>query len=268
MLKGILIVLMTAILTGCRNDNVVDDTLPTWTYFAIEDSPGADGWQHLISITVHSGDIVVLAELDSLLPATTSPHSRREMAQFDEYDAIFGYNFYEEVEFFERRLVGNHLSEVENLVRGAVDANHVSFETERFADLIAIALATPPIVSGDLIDGFYRSFSADSGYRYFVQLYVHHGRIVSVHFNAIDADGDLRYEYVNFDTVDVDALDWPAQANIFARSLIASQNPAYFTFDANGYTDEIPHVNIPIEPLVSLVTNALAAGPVVTNSGE
>ena len=267
MFKFILIFVCLFTVVGCGdNDVVIDETLPVTTYFAIESNLADGEWQDFISISVNSENIVTNIELNGV--SQLASRSRREIAQLDDYEEVFGYNFYEQADLLERYLIGTYRDGLANGIRAAYDTGRVDFDTQTFADLAVLALASSPIEQGPYIDGTYRSTSDidDDGLQYFVNLFVLNGDIVAVHFNATSNNG-LKYEPFST-TTDDETNAWRHQAALLEQSLIELQDPMAFTFCENGFTTDIPGVTIEIESFVSLTTQALAAGHVAIESEE
>jgi major membrane immunogen (membrane-anchored lipoprotein) len=260
MFKLMLIFMSLFALVGCRNDEVViDETLPVVNHFAIEEGIDEDGWKNYITITVNSDDVVTDVQLNAV--ARLANTTRRELARLDQYEDVFGYNFYEQVSFLENSLVGISSGELADAIRDAYSDNLVDFDTTTFAEL---ALRAVPVERGSYIDGTYHSINVadEAGLQYFVNLFVIHGNIVAVHFNAMTPEGVLLYNHFMSTTVDHEIVAWRNQIQLLEEALIQLQDPFVFTFDENGFTTDIPGLDIEIESFVSLVIQALTEGPV------
>ena len=270
MFKLMLIFTSLFILTGCENDEVViDETLPVTTYFAIADRLDDNEWQDFITITVNSEDVITHVELNGV--SQLANRSRREVAQLDDYEDVFGYNFYEQASSLEHSLIGTSRDDLADTIRDAYANERVDFDTTTFANLTLRALSSGalPLESGPYLDGTYRGIDVvnEEGFAYFVNLFVINGDIVAAHFNAISDDG-LKYDQFADTTVDDEVVAWRHQARLLEQALIRSQDPMAFTFCEAGFTADIPGVDMEIESFVSLVTQALAAGPVVIEGEE
>lgn len=270
MFKFMLFFTTLFILVGCGDDEVViDETLPVTTYFAIEDELGNNEWQYFITITINSEHVVTHVELNGITQLAN--RSRREVAQLDDYEDVFGYNFYEQVSSLEQSLIGTLRDDLADAIRDAYHDGIVDFDTTTFADLVHRALSTGalPLERGPYIDGTYHGIDVvdEDGLQYFVNLFVINGDIVAVHFNALSGDG-LKYNPFTATTVDDEIIAWRTQARLLEQALIQLQDPMAFTFSEDGFTSDIPGVDIEIESFVSLVTQALAAGPVVIAAEE
>ena len=262
MFKLIFIIFSLLTLIACEhNEVVIDETLPTTTYFAINERIDDDHWQDFITVEINSDHIVTHVEMNSI--AQTVMATRRDQAQLDDYEEAFGYDFYEQVETLERMLIGISRHELADAIQHA-SSNQVNFDTTSFAYLADQAVTSDPVEIGNYIDGWYQSISEvnDEGLRYFVNLFIKHGHIIAVHWNAITEEGGLKYDPLNAMAIHGEAIEWRHQAHFVERSLIARQDPTLFSFDEDGNSTDIPNVNIEIESFVSLATGALAAGPV------
>ena len=271
MFKLMLILLSLFVFVGCDNGEVeIDETLPVAVHFAIEDGLAGNEWQNFIMITVNSDDIVTALELNGIPQLANM--LRSEVAQLDDYADVFGYNFYEQADYLERHLIGTSSDELVEIIRDAYDNNLVDFDTTAFADLASRALASPPVEKGPYIDGTYRGMDVinEDGLQYFVNLFVINGDIVAVHYNAINHndDGFLKYAPLFALTVDHEVTNWRDQAQLLEQALIRFQDPMGFTFDDDGFSTDIPGVDFEIESFVSLVTKALAAGPIILEVTE
>jgi len=270
MFKFILIFMSLFILASCGDDAIViDETLPVTTHFAIEDSLGDGEWQYFVTITVNSDNIVTDVNLNGVTRLANT--SRREVAQLDDYEELFGYNFYQQASSLERSLIGISSDELVDAILDAYNNDIVDFDTTAFASLANLALASAPVERGlHYIDGIYHSINAinDDDFQYFVNLFIINGDIVAAHFNAINDEGLLKYDQFTDTTVDDEIIAWRYQAQLLEQALIRLQDPMEFTFDDDGLTDDIPGVDIEIESFVSLVIQALSAGPIVTEIAE
>jgi len=231
-------------------------------YFAIAEELGDDNWQDFITITVCANGLVQNVELNGLVALVNT--SRRTVAQSVSYEAAFGYNFYEQASALERELIGIASAELATRLLAANQDLAVDFDTTTFADLADIALASAPVETGMYIDGLYHSIGRANaeGFEYFVNLFVTHGRIVAVHFNAINQDGVLKYDPLASTVGNSQIISWRNQATTLELALIDLQDPATFTFDEAGLATEFVDVEIEIADFVFLATSALAAGPV------
>lgn len=260
MLKLIFVVVTLLTTAGCRDDVVIDETLPTTTYFAVSDDIGEDHWQHFITVEVNSNEIVTGVEMNSIMQTVMA--TRRDLAQLADYEEAFGYNFDEQVLTLEAALIGLPRDELADAIEQAT-GDRVDFDTTTFALLADLALTSEPVETGGYIDGWYQSMSSpdDEGFRYFVNLFIQHGHIIAVHWNAINEEGILKYDPLNATAIDDEAIAWRNQVQVVEKSLIARQDPAFFSFNEAGISTDIPHVTIEVESFVSLVTQALATGP-------
>ena len=268
MFKLLFILMSLFIFIGCGDDEIViDETLPVTVHFAAETGVGDDGWQSFVTVTVNSDDVVTHIALGGV--GTLASASRRSISQGTEYEETFGYDFYEQVTSLEYALRGVHRDALVDAILAAYEDERVNFNTLTFAYLAELALASPPVTPGPYIDGFYGSSSEinEAGYQYFVNLFVVHGNILAVHWNAFNVlDGIFKYN-PSFTTVDTEMpeghnQEWRAQAIIIEEALAEFQDPTRFSFDVDGFTNDLPGVYIEIESVVSLFTEALAAGPI------
>lgn len=276
MLK-IIIIMSLFLVVGCdrasesmeESEEYVNIDLPVTVHFAIEDSLGDDEWQDFIMITINSDNIVTDVELNSITPLANN--LRRYIAQLEGFEEAFGYNFYEQATTLERTLIGYSGEELVTALREAYDNELVDFDSTTFANLADIALRSEPVERGSYIDGAYHSTKTadedetedEEELQYFVNLFIINGKIVAVHYNAFNNEGLLKYDQLAGSTTDIDVTEWRYQAQLLEQALIDSQDPEDFGFDEEGFTTDIPGVYIEIETFVSLVVQALTAGPAV-----
>lgn len=269
MFKFMLIFMFLFIIIGCENNEIMtDEALATTIHFAIDDSFNDDNWKDFITITVNSNNLIVDVELNSVIQLANA--SRREIAQLNNYEEAFGYNFYEQATKIENSFVGIPSDELAHAILDAYHNDIVDFDTTTFARLANLALASEPVERGMYIDGTYRSIGNvdEDGFQKFVNLFVINGNIIAVHFNGINSEGFLKYDQFIATTIDHEIIEWRNQAQILEQTLVELQDPMAFTFNEDGLTTEIPYLNVEIESFVSLVTNALAAGPVTLEIEE
>ena len=262
MLKLVLVIFASLIVTGCEgNDTVIDETLPTTIHFAIDDEIDEHGWQNFITIESNTDDIITFVEINSIRHPNVA--TRRDLAQFGDYEDAFGYNFYEQAKEIEQSLVGLSRDELADAIRIANHDNIVDFDTTSFANLASLALQHGAIDVGNYIDGWYQSVSDidEEGLRYYVNLYVLHGSIIAVHWNAVNEEGVLMYDPQTGAAISYEALQWSFQAQLVEQELIQRQDPALFAFDEDGLSTDITNIDIKVESFISLATEALAAGP-------
>jgi len=268
MFKFMLAFLALFLFAGCANDEVevaIDETLPVTVYFAIEDQFCANEWLSFITITINSDDIVTDVTLDGV--TRFANHSRREFAQLDGFENILEYNFYEQATSLEATLVGIFRSELVDTIQDAYENGIVDFDTTTFANLASRALtgSSTLLERGPYIDGSYRSISHinEDGLQYFVNLFIINGNIVAIHFNAIIGD-ELKYNPFNDTTVSEEIIAWRSQIQLLEQALLSLQDPTAFTFCEDGFTTDIPGIEIEIESFTSLVIQALTTG-LITN---
>lgn len=263
----IILLISSLLLIACRNPEQTPE-LPAYTgpvreYFAVLDQVADDGWQSFINIFVSEDDLVSRIHFDGVTPLASS--TRRNVSQTTAYFEHFGYHFYEQTDFLSQQLIGVHITELVSLIASAKVDYLIDFDPTVFADLARLALSAGPVVRGPYLDGAYQAFAEvdDDGYHYFVNMYILMGNIVAVHFNAVNNEGVLKYDQI----LDVDgglfAIGMQEQFEYFAQVLIATQNPMAITFDEDGFATAISALHIPVEPLINLVTLALAAGPTI-----
>ena len=260
MFKLILIIFSLLITVGCEGDDIIiDDSLPTTVHFAMSDRIGDDNWQNFITVEINSDDIVTSVEMNSIKQTVMA--TRRDLAQLDDYEGAFGYDFYEQILMLENSLIGLSRDELADAIEDFSD--DASFNTINFAYLAALALNSDPVEIGDYLDGWYQSISDvdDEGFQYFVNLFIKHGHIIAVHWNAISEDGTFKYDPSKATASHDEVIEWRNQAHFVEQSLLARQDPTLFPFDENGLSTDLPNVNIEVESFVSLATQALAAGP-------
>lgn len=268
MFKLLSIIFLLLSITGCENDNIViDETLQATTHFAMSENVD-DNWQDFITVEINADDIITHVEMNSI--AQTTMATRRDLAHLDDYKEAFGYDFYEQILTLEQSLIGLSRDELPDAIKNASFSDIANFNTMNYADLAAQAINSEPIVIGDYIDGWYHSMLDvnDEGFRYFVNLFIQHGHILAVHWNALNEEGVLKYDPLNTTAVDNQAIEWRNQAHFVEQSLVARQDPTLFSLDQDGLPTDIPNVNIEVESFVFLATQALAAGPVVRHLGD
>lgn len=269
MFKLLSIIFLLLTITGCGNDNIViDKTLPTTTHFAISDHVDDNNWQDFITVEINSEDVVTNVEMNSI--AQIALATRRDIAQLDDYEEAFGYDFNEQILQLENSLIGLSRNELVDAIENGPFSTIVNFNTMNFAHLAEQALNSEPVEIGSYIDGWYQSISDvnEGGFRYFLNLFIQHGDIIAVHWNAINEEGVLKFDPLNITAVDDQAIEWRNQAYFVEQSLIARQDPTLFSFDEDGLSTDIPNVNIEVESFVSLATQALAAGPLAPETND
>ncbi|MCL2559573.1 MAG: hypothetical protein FWE07_03730 [Turicibacter sp.] len=265
MVKLTIFVLALLALAGCNNNNDVpeiDTSVPTDVYFAMSTEVSDEGWFDFISIEINAEDIVTNVELNGI--SQTVMATRRDLALLAFYDEDDEYpnKFYEEANDLQLVLIGLERSEIVSILRAAYADDVVSFPTANFADLAEMAINAGPIEIGDYIDGWYQGIGdTNEGYRHFVNLFIQHGNIISVHWNAVNDEGFLKYDPTTIANEEI--TEWVTQVRFVEQALIARQDPTLFSFDEDGFSTDIPNVDIEVETFVSLATRALAAGPLV-----
>lgn len=128
-----------------------------------------------------------------------------------------------------------------------------------------------------LNDGTYKAEAAEeyNGYRDMMTMTVEGGRITSVVWDCVDADGNLKSvqsengEYVMTE----DGPIWKEQAEALAAALVKEQNLAFLAVNEEGKTDAVSGVSISVYGFISMAEECLkqASGekaPVVLNDGE
>jgi len=278
MFKFILAFMVVLVLAGCTSDETeqtrrevatenvatVDDTLPVSVYFAIEENLVDHRWQNFIAITVNSDDVITDVSLNSI--SQLANNSRRNVAQLEGFEDIFKYDFHGQASVLEQSLVGTLRNDLtEALVSAYVD-ELVDFDTADFANLASVALRSTPIERGVYADGVYMSINhaEHEDFSYFVYLFVVQGHIKAVHFNGFSSNDALKYDAFSGATINEDIIQWRRQAELFEEALLTTQDPLVFTFCENGFTTDIPGFNIEVVPFITLVTEALAGGPIIT----
>lgn len=266
MFKVTLVMMLLLFLAGCTT-NTGDETddvtvdLPVSVYFAIEDTFDADGWLHYIKIAIYEDGVVADVVLNGVNRLANS--TRADVAQLAGFEDIFAYNFYEQVTLLEESIIGVDKNDVMNVI-SSFDGLEKEFDATVFAQLIAVALSAGDEAPGPYIDGPHQAFQVvdADGWAYFVNVFILNGHVVAVHYNAIYEDGTLKYNIFDPDTSVIDD-DWRRQAQLLEDEFIRLQDPMLFSFCENGFTTDLPGVEIEIESFVNLVTTALAEGPII-----
>jgi|GEM_PF-1895019 len=273
MFKLILIFLTGLLLTGCTNNetvqevptdeeiSVIDESLPVSIYFAIREGLDDNRWQNFITISVNSDDIITDISLNSI--SQLANNSRRNVAQLEGFEDLFEYDFHEQADMLEEMLIGTSRHDLADALLAAYTDELVDFNAAEFADLATIALAATPIEIGSYVDGIYMSLSTDDGYpNYFVYLFVINGHIQAIHFNAFNSDDSLKYDIFSETTLSEEVTLWRYQAELFERSLLETQDPLVYTFCEDGFTTDIPGFYFNVMPFINLVTDALSRNPI------
>ncbi|TLS51951.1 FMN-binding protein [Paenibacillus antri] len=134
------------------------------------------------------------------------------------------------------------------------------------------APAEPAVEEAKYADGVYYAeaaeFAEKSGWKEIVGLKVEGGKIVSVTWNGLHRDGGLDKK-----TSSEEGLyglvakggaiaEWHEQAAKAEQFLIETQDPAAIAVKDDGTTDAVSGVTVGVDEFVTLVTEALEAGPV------
>lgn len=260
MLKFIAIFAIVFLLSGCSSDDYVEldneqvRDLEVSIYFAIEDYHSSDRWQNYISIYINSENEVVDIELNGI--STLANSTRLNVAKLEGFADIFEYDFYQESNLLKEELIGLSKNELVEGMRNADDEN-INFDITVFINLANTALNSQPMEKGPFADGMYTATpqKPEVSMDYFVNLFVIHGHIKAVHFNAFLADHSLKYPVSENNY-------WREQASLFEEALLISQDFTIYTFDEEGLTTDIPGFEIDVKPFIFLVKEALASGPI------
>ncbi len=139
--------------------------------------------------------------------------------------------------------------------------------TMRVAELLALAeicvsrAAMPSALGGTPQDGLYRADAdepdRDAGYRDFVEIRVEEQRVASIVWDAERADGSLLSRDEDNRAAPADGLPWGEQAARVAAFLLERQDPTIVATQADGTSDEIPEVTIPIDLCLDLTRACL-----------
>lgn len=138
--------------------------------------------------------------------------------------------------------------------------------------LVVLLVLTTSVFGANLKNGVYFAQEgefADSGWKYNVTLVVKNGKITDVSWNGsnvnagMDKDTTSRkglYKMVEYGSA---IAPWWKQAEAVEKKLLSTQDIAAITLsDADGHTDAVSGATIKVSAFVSLVKEALAAGPV------
>ncbi|MEW6564414.1 MAG: FMN-binding protein [Spirochaetota bacterium] len=251
-------------------------TLKDGKYFAQQDGFGSSGWKSQVVLEVKGGKITAANwnGVSNIAGAADKKSydkaGKYNMVKFGKAQA----EWYQQAEKVEQYLVKtqdykfNKYSDAE----GHTDAiSGASIHVKEFFDLAQKAIAAGPVAKGMYAkDGWYYAEQADfdkqSGWKDTVLVTVVNGRIVDVVWNGISNDSAKKSKIVesvsgNYNMVKFGKAqaEWHEQAAKAQAALIAAQDPAKITVNAEGKTDAITGVSIHVGPFLQLVTTALKA---------
>jgi major membrane immunogen (membrane-anchored lipoprotein) len=251
-------------------------TLKDGKYFAQQDGFGSSGWKSQVVLEVKGGKIT--ASYWNGVSNIACAADKKSYDKAGKYNMVkFGKaqaEWYQQAEKVEQYLVKtqdykfNKYSDAE----GHTDAiSGASIHVKEFFDLAQKAIAAGPVAKGMYAkDGWYYAEQADfdkqSGWKDTVLVTVVNGRIVDVVWNGISNDSAKKSKIVesvsgNYNMVKFGKAqaEWHEQAAKAQAALIAAQDPAKITVNAEGKTDAITGVSIHVGPFLQLVTTALKA---------
>ncbi len=145
------------------------------------------------------------------------------------------------------------------------DISGVSIHVKEFFILADKALKAGPVERGPYVDGAYHAEDAEfdkSGWKYFVDITVLGGNIVSVSWDEVNINGgDMKKtrsrngKYVMVEG----GTPWHEQAEAVQNLLIKTQDPTKITYkDEAGHTDDVSGVSIHVIEFFALAQKALA----------
>ncbi len=135
------------------------------------------------------------------------------------------------------------------------------------ADLLALAeicarrASAPSTLGGTPQDGLYRADAdaeaRESGYRDYVEIRVEQQRVTAIVWDAEREDGSLRSRSEEDSSTPAGDLAWGEQAARVAAFLLARQDPTLIETQADGTSDEIDGVTLPIGTCLELMRACL-----------
>ena len=232
------------------------------------------GWKYAVDLTVVNGNIVAASWNGASTDGGTLKKVRSESGAY----GMVAYGD-AQAEWHEQAAAAEaYLLETQDpaAITYSDDEGHtdaiagVSIHVTEFFELAAEALASAPVVTGPYADGTYHAEGemGDNGWKDVVDLSVLDGRIFSVSWNPLDADGNDKKTYSaegNYGMVAHGGAmaEWHEQAVAAEAYLIQIQDPSAVVYsDDEGHVDEIAGASIHVNSLFELAAEALAAGPV------
>ncbi|MDC7240432.1 MAG: FMN-binding protein [Spirochaetales bacterium] len=177
----ILVVMLTA-LAGCKEKTSYEDGV----YFAQQMEFPKSGWKYNVTLVVEGGEIKEVMWNGSNVKAGPDKVS---LSMSGGYPMVAQggaqAEWHEQAETVENYFVDNPALEMPDAISGA------SIHYNEFYDLVKEAIEKGPVGYGPYKDGSYHAGDSDyhNGWKYYVDLTVTSGYVVSAHWNAEAEDG-------------------------------------------------------------------------------
>lgn len=241
------------------------------TYYAEQADFDGAGYKYTLEMTIENQKITSVL-WDALEKDGKANKRQGSMDKTYDMDNAPGLWWHEQAELTEQNLIKTQdpLATVLES-NGKTDAiAGVTVEIASFTDLAIDCLnqsaaatpAAPAAPGGEatLKDGTYKAEEADydeyMGYKYFVELTVKDGKIVSALWDAVHKDGQPNKRQASIDgTYDMNnapGLWWHEQAEAMEAKLIETQNPVAVSYDADGVTDAVAGVTMEVKSFTTL----------------
>lgn len=233
-------------------------------YFAQEEEFPGSGWKYNVTLVVNKGKIKEVDWNGSNINAGTDKKTRSMNGKYPMVEnggAIADWHVQaEKVEkFLLKKQDPNEITLIDE--DGHTDAvSGATIKVGNFVDLVKKALAAGPVGYGPYKDGVYRAeeaaFSEKSGYKYFVEVTVTSGYIVSVYWDGVHKDGgktkDQRSVDGEYGMVENGGAmaPWFEQAAAVESYLLETQD--------TDMPDAISGATIGLDPFYTLVNAALS----------
>jgi major membrane immunogen (membrane-anchored lipoprotein) len=264
-LVTLLVVFLTIGVAGCAKDNStptnntgIPETLADGTYFAQEDFFPGSGWKYVVTLEVKEGKIVS-ADWNG---AHVNGGKDKKTSSIDgDYGMVAKGGA--QAEWHEQAaLTEAYLIETQDPtgITYTSEEGHtddiagVSIHVSEFYDLVQEALAAGPSETGPWKDGAFYAEEAEfkNGYKYFVNLTVINGHIISASWDALAEDGGTNKKQAAVDgayVMNAEKGEWHEQAALVEELLLETQNPSEF--------DDIASVSITVDSFFTLAQEAL-----------
>ena len=261
-MKRILIILIILILMAVVSVSAFAATLKDGVYFAQEDQFPNSGWKYNVTLVVKNGRINDVAWNGSNVNAgpTKDEMSRNGLYKMVEYGNAIA-PWWKQAEAVEKKLLAAQDINAITLSDSDGHTDAVSGATIKVAPFVALvkqALAAGPVGYGPYKDGTYRAEESafDHGYKYFVDVTVTSGYIVSVNWDAVAEDGSKNKEQKSLDgeynmvAYGGAMAPWWEQARAVEMNVIKKQSVRQ--------PDAVSGASIGLDPFYTLLNKALA----------
>lgn len=243
------------------------------TYYAEGQMSEKSGWKYVVLLDVKDGKI---ANVNWTGVSVNAGLDKDSLSRAGKYPIVENGGakapWHEQADLVEKHLISTqdptkitYSSDAGN----TQDIAGASIKVKEFFELAQSALAAGPVAKGPYKDGAYhaeeKEFSANSGFKYTVDLTVLNGNIAAVNWNAVHKDGgdDKKTLSKNGQYPMVEnggaKLPWHEQAAAVEAHLLKTQDPAKITYSSDaGNTQDIAGATLKVKPFFNLAGEALA----------